>query len=223
MQLDEVVPWGRSYEEYSKMFSLPSTFTGSILSVADGPSSFNAEGSALGLDITSCDPVYQYSATALAQRIDQVYPTVMAQVEQHQDQFIWTSIRSPAALAEKRMASMQRFLADFDEKPEHYITASLPDLPFNPQQFDLALCSHFLFLYSEQFDESFHITAIKTLCRVAKEVRIYPLVTLENARSPHLKSVKQWLRSNGYQAKEVEVDYAFQKGATHMLRIIHHD
>jgi hypothetical protein len=217
------VPWGRSYEEYSKMFSLPSTFTGSILSVADGPSSFNTEGSALGLDITSCDPVYQYSATALAQRIDQVYPTVMEQVEQHQDQFIWTSIHSPAALAEKRMASMQRFLADFDEKPDRYITASLPDLPFDQQQFDLALCSHFLFLYSEQFDESFHISAIKTLCRVAKEVRIYPLVTLENARSRHLESVKQWLRSSGYQAEEVEVGYEFQKGATHMLRIIQHD
>ena len=52
------------------------------------------------------------------------------------------------------MTAMRRFLADFARgKCEgRYLDASLPDLPFEDNGFDLALSSHFLFLYSEQFD-----------------------------------------------------------------------
>lgn len=45
MQLDQVVPFGRSFDEYVKMFSLSEAdLQKSILSAAAGPASFNAEG-----------------------------------------------------------------------------------------------------------------------------------------------------------------------------------
>ena len=44
-QLAEVVPWGRTFDEYVAMFSLDATDRSrSILGCSDGPASFNAEG-----------------------------------------------------------------------------------------------------------------------------------------------------------------------------------
>ena len=45
---------------------------------------------------------------------------------------------------------------------------------FADREFDLALCSHLLFLYSEQLTADFHLASIRELCRVAGEVRVFP-------------------------------------------------
>lgn len=41
-------------------------------------------------------------------------------------------------------------------------------VPFSDLSFDLAVCSHFPFLYSSQFTEAFHEASILELCRVAR-------------------------------------------------------
>ncbi len=41
-----------------------------------------------------------------------------------------------------------------------YIPGELPELPFEDQAFDIALSSHFLFLYTDNLTLEFHITAI---------------------------------------------------------------
>ena len=43
---------------------------------------------------------------------------------------------------------MEAFLADYDEGKTagRYVDAELPALPFPNQSFDVAVCSHFLFL-----------------------------------------------------------------------------
>jgi len=62
MKLAEIVPWGRSFDEYSRMFGLSEAdLSGSILGCGDGPASFNAEGSAKGIVITSCVPIFAYT------------------------------------------------------------------------------------------------------------------------------------------------------------------
>jgi len=78
------------------------------------------------------------------------------------------------------MSSVGLFLADFEEgkRQGRYVDAELQNLPFADGDFDIALCSHFLFLYSEQFSEDFHVTAIQEMCRVAEEVRVFPLLAL---------------------------------------------
>ncbi|WP_210407368.1 class I SAM-dependent methyltransferase, partial [Hydrocoleum sp. CS-953] len=57
---------------------------------------------------------------------------------------------------------MEKFLQYFPNGVEQkrYLTAELPKLPFEDNKFDLALCSHFLFLYSDQFSEEFHLESI---------------------------------------------------------------
>jgi hypothetical protein len=63
MKLEEVVPWGRTLEEYQSMFSLLETdLSAKILGCGDGPASFNAEMTELGHSVVSIDPVYQFSA-----------------------------------------------------------------------------------------------------------------------------------------------------------------
>jgi len=74
------------------------------------------------------------------------------------------------------MAAMDEFLEDYGrgKAQGRYVDAELPTLPCADSSFDLALCSHFLFLYSSQLGETFHQQAIVELCRVAREVRIFP-------------------------------------------------
>lgn len=55
------------------------------------------------------------------------------------------------------------------------------------------------------------------LARVAKEVRIYPLVTLKGIASPHLQPVVNHLSAQGFKVELVDSKYQFQKGAEKML------
>jgi ubiquinone/menaquinone biosynthesis C-methylase UbiE len=112
---------------------------------------------------------------------------------------------------------MEKFLADFQagKRAGRYLAASLPRLPFADEAFDLAVCSHLLFLYSNQLSREFHIAAAREMRRVAKEVRIFPLLKLGNERSPHLEAVRE-IR---FSAELKRVPYEFQKGGNEMLVI----
>ena len=220
MELKNVVPWGRSFEEYQAIFSLTEAdLKKSILGCGDGPASFNAELSAQGGKVVSVDPTYHFSTEQLQNRISEVYREIMPQMYLNKDKYIWDSIPSVEELGNIRMAAMSKFIADYDagKKEGRYIEASLPNLKFKDKQFELALCSHFLFLYSDQMSLDEHIKALKELCRVAKEVRVYPLLALNGNVSPHLDGVIAELDKSNYSTSLNNVKYQFQKGATQML------
>lgn len=222
MELEDIVPWGRSMDEYIAMFALGEQDLHSrIVSVADGPASFNAEMTRLARSVISVDPIYHFSAAQIARRIEAAYPEVMTQVELNRHDFNWTHVADPEALSRLRMQAMQTFLADFEsaDARQRYLNAGLPALPFPEQQFDLALCSHYLFLYSDKLDLNYHLRACRELCRIADEVRVYPLVTLDNSPSPFIGPVIQSLRFLGLEASRQHVSYQFQKGACEMLVI----
>jgi hypothetical protein len=57
--IDNIYPWGRSFDEYRKMFTLTDEDLNlKILGCADGPASFNAEMRQRGKEVVSCDPLY---------------------------------------------------------------------------------------------------------------------------------------------------------------------
>lgn len=220
-QLENVVPWGRSLEDYRKMFNLEEQdLQKSILDCGSGPSSFNAEITRLGDRVISCDPIYQFTAEAIQQRILDTYPIIIEGLKTNYNRFVWQDIQTPEALGETRLSAMNLFLADFPSglQEGRYLNQELPNLSFNSRQFDLALCSHLLFTYSEQFSYQFHLAAIKEMCRVAQEVRIFPL--LENFTgevSPHLEPIQKELQQDNYQIQIITVDYEFQKNGNQML------
>ncbi|MDF1690657.1 MAG: SAM-dependent methyltransferase [Cycloclasticus sp.] len=221
MELSEVVPWGRSLNEYKEMFSLSdSDLKKRIIGCGDGPTSFNAELSKVANNIVSIDPIYQFSAKEIRSRINEVYPQVMEQVSKNKGDYVWKNIANVEAMGNVRMDAMQAFLNDYEQgkKSGRYINASLPTLPFKNTEFELALCSHYLFLYSEHVNQEQHIQSMKELCRVSREVRVYPLLSIGNNQvSPHLKPVISALKESGLNVSLVPVKYEFQKGATEML------
>jgi len=154
----EIKPWGRSFEEYVRMFSLTSVdLKRKIIGCGDGPASFNAELTALGGNIISIDPIYYFSADQIRQRISETYNDVVGQTRRNQDKFIWQEIGSVEELGRLRMSAMTSFLEDFPagKKQKRYVPGELPSLPFGNKEFDLALSSHFLFLYTDNLSWSF--------------------------------------------------------------------
>lgn len=222
-QLENVVPWGRLMDEYVRMFDL----TGdelklNILDCAGGPASFNAEMTCQGYKVISCDPIYQFSASEIEQRIQETYQKILDGVVVTYDRFVWHDIQSPEHLGQIRMAAMRQFLEDFPQGIEsgRYVIDALPNLSFNTSQFDLALCGHLLFTYSDQLSEYFHLASILEMCRVANEVRIFPLlVHFSGEISPLLQPIMKRLQELGYKVEIKQVPYEFQKGGNQLLRV----
>ena len=204
------------------MFDLASDdVAGSVLDCASGPSSFNAEATRKGYRIVSCDPIYRFSAGEISSRIDATYEVILAGARTNKARYIWDSIGSPEELGEVRMAAMRRFLEDFTQGSAlgRYRTDALPDLGFEDGEFDLALCSHLLFTYSEQLTLDFHVAAIKEMCRVADEARIFPLLNYDGEQSSLFVPAMEELRAQEYETKVWPVPYEFQRGGDLLLSV----
>ena len=220
--LGNVVPWGRSFDEYVRMFSLTENELASrILGCADGPASFNSEMYRRGVRVVSVDPLYQYSSDEIRDRIEATFSQVIEQTKANKNNYKWETIPSVEALGEIRMTAMKDFLADFPTGKEEgrYLAHSIPSLPFQNCQFDIALCSHFLFLYSEHLSLSFHCEAIREMCRVAQEVRVFPLLTLDGVQSSRVEGVCKFLTDSKYAFSIQAVNYEFQRGGNKMLSV----
>jgi len=222
MQLEGVVPFGRSLDEYIRMFSLTdSDLRKSILSVGDGPASFNAEGTKLGYQITSIDPLYIFTSDHIKNRFYEVVDNIIEQVERTPDDWVWTYHGSPSGLKRNRENVIHRFCDDYEtgKTQGRYEIGELPQLNYRDSEYELGLCSHFLFLYSDHFDEQFHFNSICEMLRVCREVRIFPLLTLMLKPSPHLRNVVAELTKNGYNCEIQRVAYELQRGGNEMLKI----
>ncbi|ASC70175.1 hypothetical protein XM38_011050 [Halomicronema hongdechloris C2206] len=220
--LSQVVPWGRSFDEYVAMFNLsPQDLQGRLLGCGDGPAAFNGELTRRGGRVISVDPLYHFDVEAICDRIQTCFDQVLEGVRQNAQEFVWDTLGSPEELGRVRLAAMDQFLADYTagKAAGRYLTASLPQLPFADQSFDLALCSHLLFLYSPQFDLDFHLASLRELRRVAREVRIFPLLELGSCPSRYLAPVLATLKAEGYQLQRHPVAYEFQRGGNEMLRM----
>ena len=221
--LSSVVPWGRSFDEYRRMFALTEAdLARRILGCGDGPASFNTDLTRRGGRIVSCDPLYQFDASQIRQRISDTSAEVLEQAQQNAHEFVWDdAIPDVDALGRVRMAAMTLFLDDYEQgrREGRYVVAGLPSLPFADGAFDLALCSHFLFLYGQQRDAAFHLASMRELCRVAREVRVFPLLALGGQPSPHVDSVHDALTAQGCQVTIERVPYEFQRGGNEMMRV----
>jgi len=220
--LSQVVPWGRSFEEYAAMFALTDADLRSrILGCGDGPASFNAVLTTRGGRIVSADPLYRFSQDDIRERIRRTCTEVLEQTRKNAHEFVWTSIQSVEELGRLRLAAMEEFLVDYPRgvAEKRYVDGELPRLSFPDRSFDLALCSHLLFLYSEQLSEDFHVESIQELCRVAGEARIFPLLELGSKESRHVPAVRMRLAAAGHTVSIETVPYEFQRGGNQMMRV----
>ena len=220
--LSHVLPWGRSLDEYKRLFDLrDENLVSRILGCGDGPASFNSELTALGGSVLSIDPIYALSKEEIETRVEQTCDAIISQVKEKIDNYVWRYFEGPDELGRHRLECMRKFLDDYPVglAEGRYSAQALPSLNFNDHQFDLALCSHLLFLYSDQLSFDFHRDSIRELCRVAREVRIFPLMGLDCELSPHVEPIREHFVDAGYEVEIRLVPYEFQKGGNRMMKI----
>lgn len=222
MILDKVVPFGRSMDEYIKIFNLTNAdLNKRIIGIGDGPASFNAEMTHQGKSVVSVDPLYQFSSNEILQRFNEVVDNIINQVKATPNDLVWSYHKSPDDLRQNRVKVIQKFLSDYDNGKQNnrYIFGELPNLVYPNQKFDIALCSHLLFLYSNHLDYDFHLNSVAEMLRIAEEIRIFPLMTLMSKPSQYLDNIVKYYSEKGYKINIEKVEYELQPGGNQMLKI----
>ena len=219
--LENVVPWGRNFNEYKLMFQLnESDVSKNIAGFGDGPSCFNYEATQQGYSVTSFDPIYQFSKDELKKRIDDVRIIVMQQMRENINNYVWTNIKNLEELENIRMSAMRSFLSDFEKGKQdgRYIYHELPNrLIYADDSFDIGLSSHFLLMYTVLGYE-FHIQSMTEMLRVCKEIRIFPIVDLDANKTDLISKVINYFDKR-YDVEIRKTQYEFQKGDNNMLII----
>ena len=221
IKLESVAPFWRSLDEYRKIFNLSEgDLTQRILGVGDGPASFNAEMMQRGHSVTSLDPLYKFSAEQIERQFYGVVDDIIQQVKSTPENWVWAYHQSPDDLRKNREEALTTFVKDYDSGKQQgrYRIGELPHLhELEDEAYDLALCSHFLFLYTDHVDGDFHQAAIQEMLRVAKEIRVFPLLTLGREKSIYIESVIQMLEVKGFEVGIQKVSYELQRGGNEML------
>ena len=210
----------RSFDEYLAMFALAeSDIRGTILDCPGGGSSFTALASAAGADVTAADPAYAAEAEQLGELVVAETQRGSAWAAAGGDRYLWDYYGDVEQHQRIRQAAALVFARDLKARPERYVSAALPSLPFQDRQFDLVLSSHFLFTYTDRLDAGFHLRAMVEMDRTSRgEVRIFPL--LSNAGTPNdelLETLRTQLASRGIDSEVRRTDYEFQRGGNQFL------
>ncbi|WP_152364065.1 methyltransferase domain-containing protein [Microlunatus speluncae] len=205
----------RTLAEYRAMFELTDAdLAGAILDCAAGGSSFVAE---LGdrAEAVATDPAYERPVEELARVLRSDRSQCVKMTVDHGNEFVWDWYGTPERRDQLRQEAAERFLADRAARPERYRPASLPELPFADDAFDLVLCSHLLFTWAGPLDRAWHAAAITELIRVSRgEVRLYPLVHRGAGDPvPFLGELAEEVRAAGHRWTERAVDFRFQRRA----------
>ena len=206
----------RSADEYRAMFDLAGLSTDSVLDCCAGGAGFTAE---VGGNATALDPVYGQGRAKLAGLVREGQRGASAISYANAEHFDWSWYGSRARRENLRAEAAQRFLADIAVRPGRYVAGDVHRLPFADNSFDLVLCSHLLFTWSDVFDEDWHLRAIEELVRVSRsEVRIFPTVVQKTgAPVPFLPTLRTVLAARGVSSRMAKVPFQFQVGADEML------
>lgn len=164
--------------------------------------------------------IYQFAKEDIQKRIEEARITVMQQMQENMDNYVWKHIKSLQELENTRMSAMRKFLSDYEKgKAEgRYVFHELPGkLPYGADYFDIGLSSHFLLMYTS-LGYDFHISSITEMLRVCKEIRIFPVVDLDANKTDLTRNVMDYFQKD-YKVEIVKTEYEFQKGDNKLLVI----
>jgi hypothetical protein len=222
LQLDRVVLLGRTFDEYRRYFAFDEAWLRgkAVLDVASGVSSFCAESTAKGLDVTAFDLIYDLPAATIRPKCETDLDHVVTGVR-GLTTYKWEFYRDPEYLRGFRERAYQTFLPHYEkEGARRYVAGRLPSLPFADNQFDATLVSYLLFVYQDHLDYEFHRDSILDIMRVTRgEARIYPLVTFEAKRSEYLDRMFQDPACAHLRFEQIATDFEFLAGSNSYLRI----
>ena len=221
LQLDRVVLLGRTFEEYRRYFLLePDSLVGKkILDVAGGVSSFCAEANALGINVTSFDPVYSLPPKKIRERsepdLESVYKAIGSVPT-----YRWDFYKNPEYMRALRKRASAIFLSDYKAHSERYVAGELPRLRFTDREFDMTVVSYFLFAYQNRLGYEFHRDSILEIMRVTRgEARIYPTVTFEAQPSEYIPMLRSDPALKHFAFTEIKTDFEFLVNSNFFLRV----
>ncbi len=218
----KLVLWGHTVDEYREMFDLSQEeMNGRILEYGCGPSALNAQQFHQHHEVVSCDPLFVLDKDTLYSKSIMIFAHMADEIRKDKEQFDFTPVGSLEQLIEQRQKGMQQFFSDYEQgKAEgRYYGAADYHLPYGDFSFDLALSAHYLFADLDEQSVDFHCNVIRELARVAKEVRIFPLIDRDGQTSEFLGPVLLQLQNEGYGAEVREISYHLHKAENAMLRV----
>lgn len=219
-QKREYTFFGYSKQDYINMFDLQKDDLTNkrIIDYMGGINTFSIEmQSQENSSSISIGALYNKDLEEIAQIIKTAKTNLSKIISGSPNLFVWEN-NNPVAEIEKRMHTADLFMRKFPAAlaSKVYLTADFPYILFADKEFDLALCSHFLFTY-ENIEMQDHLAIILELTRIAKEVRIFPLVTKNCETSNYLVHLLQELQERGIDTEIRSVNYEFQKSGNAAL------
>ncbi|HEX7576361.1 MAG TPA: hypothetical protein VF360_08275 [Candidatus Methanoperedens sp.] len=224
LDLKNIALIGRTFEEYYRMFDLGNLPANeNILDAASGVSSFCAEASVKGYNVTASDRIYTSSPLEIEKKCRQDLDEVIKQMPGLVELFTWNFIKDIRALRTQREKAYKLFIDDFKKyKLKKYVPVEYPGTDFIDNQFTISLVSHLLFLYEDHINYDLHKKIILELIRItSKEIRIFPLVNLKGKKSLFVDSILQDQDFGRCQISIKKVNYEFMKNGNEMMTITH--
>lgn len=212
--------WIYDFSDYQQMYDLSeSDLSKKIIDVSAGMASFNAEAKQRDIHVVSVDATYTLSDNDMQHYAKQFLQEMTTQLNQHRER-----LRDPSDAMEKQVSALWKktetlFLQDYHEGKiqKRYQPLLLPKTPFALHQFDIALCTDFIFHHLLSFDDI--VSIVTELCRVATEVRIFPLQDNAGRISDELGPLMLMLQKRNCGVEVREVPFKTLKGSNAMLRI----
>ncbi|PHQ79629.1 MAG: hypothetical protein COB66_06480 [Coxiella sp. (in: Bacteria)] len=221
MSKHEVIPgWIHGLEEYEQMFDLkPEDFKKSILDFPGSISSFNAEVHAEAKHVVSGDAIYAKDMTEMQAYADKLFALNSEYLTQHADDLLQKGKDGLEFVFEMWQRNQARFLEDYAaaKGQGRYERVLMPNLPYETHQFQLALCSDYVF-NGHAHNDCRPEQVVLELCRVAEEVRIFPLLTETGDISEWLGPIMLELQNNNYGVEVRQVSFENLKGGNAMMR-----
>lgn len=221
LDLENIVITGRTFKEYSAFFDLTlEDLKGKkVLDCPSGASSFVATSNKNVIKAKGVDILYNFDRESLerqgAKSIDIIYKDTS-----WMDVYKMDFYKTKENHRFHRESALKEFVSDYNS--QDYIFAELPKLPFEDDSFDILLSSHLLFVYDDRLEYEFHKNSILEMLRVAKEVRIFPLVDFKNSRVKEEKNFSPFVYDilEEFYCEIIETDFEFQPRANCYLKII---
>lgn len=217
--MKQPVFWGHTAADYQKMFDLDA-FPNRTLEFASGISTLNLEH-AQPAKVQSLDPRFVLDADTLKCKAELIFHDMKDCIEHYSNRYDFKAYGGLEAFMQTRYDGMQRFFMDYKAglAEGRYRAINALQLPYDDFYFDLALSSHYFFAGLAEQDLAFHIHMLQELARVAKEVRIFPLIHSDGSMPPELGPVLLALQQAGYGAEVRSISDPIEPEGNAMLRV----
>ncbi len=206
--------WIYNLDDYKKVFALSDAdLQKTIVDFPGYFSSVNAEVTALGGKIISVDPLYHLSPQEMEAKVRESLKNGQRDLQKNSNILVSNHDNSIDQITDKWRENAEKFLLDYSigKQQGRYLTyEELPKEKLN----DLLLAADFLFKNAENNIEKI----MEQLCRLAVEVRIFPLSEVEQISS-QLGPLMLVFQNRNFGVEVRAISYPLRADGQAMLRI----